>query len=103
MVDLNCLSELRNTGGLINRFRVRDAIYFGRLDLQISKPMNYTDKTECPIFYVIIVDIYYKDVTDTHHYKQFKYNGKIWWAHSVGSFYRDELAVLPKKLKLNIY
>ena len=92
-------SELRNTGARLTGSGLGDAIYFGQLD-QISKPMNYTDK-RMPTFYVIIADIYYKDVNDTHHYKQFKYNGKnLVWAHSVGSFYRDELAVLPKQIEI---
>lgn len=92
-------SELQNTDTRLTGSGLGDAIYFGRLD-QISKPMNYTDK-QMPVFYVIVADIYYKDVTDTHYYKQFKYNGKnLVWAHSVGSFYRDELAVLPKQIEI---
>lgn len=92
-------SELLNTDARLTGSGLGDAIYFGRLD-QISKPMNYTDK-RMPVFYVIIADIYYKDVIDTHYYKQFKYNGKnLVWAHSVGGFYRDELAVLPKQIEI---
>lgn len=78
-----------------------DGIYFARPD-QISKNINYLDRSVKAVNYIIVADLYYKTIEEvSDNYDDHTYDGSnLVWAKLIGRYERDELIVAPEQIDI---